>query len=425
MARPAHRGLPGLSSHRLASSQGSVEIGSSVTNVLFLAHRIPYPPNKGDKIRSYHLLRHLAGKHRIFLGSFVDDPDDWQYRSALEGLCAEVCLRPLSPLRATVRSARGMLSGEALTLPYYRDAGLRGWVDATMARERIEHVVVYSSSMAQYCDQPRYTHCRRVLDVVDVDSDKWRQYSEHRSFPFSWIYRREARALLAYERDVAARFDATLFVSEAEAALFRRLAPEVASKVGHYNNGVDTQYFDPAARVESPYPPGGPVVVFTGAMDYWANADAVSWFADEVMPRLRTQRADLRFYIVGSKPTEAVLALGRRPAIVVTGRVSDVRPFLQHAALAVAPLRVARGIQNKVLEALAMERLVVCTPAAAEGLEPAPWMSGVVHEDADGFAGAVLARLGENVNSAGRDYVRRHYSWDSHLVNVDRLLGLP
>jgi sugar transferase (PEP-CTERM/EpsH1 system associated) len=253
----------------------SLAIGSSVAKVLFLAHRIPYPPNKGDKIRSFHLLRHLAGRHRVFLGGFVDDPDDWQHRGALEAMCAEVFLRPLSPRLATARSARGLLNGEALTLPYYRDGGLRTWVDATMERERIEHVVVYCSSMAQYVDEQRYAHCRRVLDVVDVDSDKWRQYADRRPFPFSWIYRREARTLLAYERDVAARFDATLFVSAAEAALFRRLAPEVATKIGHYNNGVDIEYFDPAVSIEPPYPQGGAVVVFTGAMDYWANVDAV------------------------------------------------------------------------------------------------------------------------------------------------------
>ena len=396
-----------------------------MANVLFLAHRIPYPPNKGDKIRSFHLLRHLARKHRLFVGSFVDDADDWQHRGALEDLCAEVYLRPLPKLRATARSARGFLTGEALTLPYYRDSALREWVSATMARAQIRHAVVYSSSMAQYLDHERYRDCRRVLDIVDVDSEKWRQYSGRHSFPLSWVYEREARTLFAYERDVAARFDAALFVSEAEAALFRRLAPEVAAKVGHYSNGVDTQYFDPALPQATPYGDGGPVVVFTGAMDYWANVDAVSWFADDVLPGLQKQRADLRFYIVGSKPAEAVRALGRRPGVVVTGRVPDVRPFLKYAAVAVAPLRVARGIQNKVLEALAMQCRVVCTPAAAEGLEPGAWMRGRVHDDAAGLGAAVIAALAGSAEPAAREYVCRHYSWDRHLAGVDSLLQLP
>lgn len=393
--------------------------------LLFLAHRIPFPPNKGDKIRSFHLLQHLARRHQVFLGSFVDDPHDWQYRSQVEALCAEVCLRPLAPRRAKLRSAMGLVTGEALSLPYYRDPEMQRWVDQTMTRAGIDHVVVYCSSMAQYVDHERYRGTRRILDVVDVDSDKWRQYAQSKSGPIAWIYRREADRLLAYERGIAARFDASLFVSAAEAELFRRLAPEVAEKVGHYNNGVDTAYFDPARISESPYPPGGPVLVFTGAMDYWANAEAVQWFADQVFPRLRARRPDLRFFIVGSKPSESVLALARREGITVTGRVPDVRPFLQHAALAVAPLRIARGIQNKVLEALAMARTVVCTSAAAEGLQPEDWLNAAVRDDADEFAEAVLERLSGQPNDIGRDYVLKHYSWDSHLAGVDRLLALP
>ncbi|MBI2381940.1 MAG: TIGR03087 family PEP-CTERM/XrtA system glycosyltransferase [Gammaproteobacteria bacterium] len=394
-----------------------------MSKLLFLAHRIPYPPNKGDKIRSYHLLKHLAARHRVYLGSFVDDEHDWQYRGEVEKLCAQVFLRPLNPRLAKLKSALGLLTGEALSLPYYRDAALRHWVAETLKREGMDRIVVYCSSMAQYVDGPAFAGCKRVLDLVDVDSDKWRQYAEKQSGPMAWVYGRESRALLKYERGIAARFDASLFVSAAEAALFRELAPEVDGKVSHYDNGVDTAYFDPALSFDNPYGPGGPVLVFTGAMDYWANVEAVSWFAENVFPRIRAARPDARFYIVGSKPTEAVRALGQQPGITVTGRVEDVRPYVRHAALAIAPLRIARGIQNKVLEALAMARTVLCTPAAAEGLQAESWLADCVHEDAEALAAAALARLDGRDNPAGRDYVLRHYSWDSHLARVDHLLA--
>lgn len=394
--------------------------------LLFLAHRIPFPPNKGDKIRSYHLLRHLARRHQVFLGSFVDDPHDWQYQAQVEGLCREVFLRPLNPRQAKLRSARGLLTGEALSLPYYRDGELQAWVDRTMTREGIDHAIIYCSSMAQYLDHARYRDCRRLVDLVDVDSDKWRQYADNQRGPMAYIYRREARKLLEFERGIARRFDATLLVSEAEAALFKRLAPESAARIGHYDNGVDTEYFNPAESYENPYPAGGPVAVFTGAMDYWANVEAVTWFAESVFPRVRALQPDARFFIVGSKPSDAVMALSRLPGITVTGRVPDVRPFLQHARLAVAPLRIARGIQNKVLEALAMAKPVVSTPAAAEGLQAADGFGDWIQEKPEDFAARVLmAFRGSDTLPAGRDYVLAHYSWDSHLSRVDELLALP
>lgn len=395
-----------------------------MAKVLFLAHRIPFPPNKGDKIRSYHLLCHLARRHQVFLASFVDDPNDWQHRTQVESLCAEVCLRPLNVRRAKVRSALGLVTGQPMSLPYYYDAELQRWVDATMSRERIDHVIVYSAAVAQFVDHERYADRRRIVDLVDVDSDKWRQYAARRRGLMSWIYAREASKLLAYERGLAGRFDAAVFVTAAEAALFRGLAPEVAERVDYYDNGVDAEYFDPSLEFESPYPPGGPVVVFTGAMDYWANVEAVGWFGAEVLPHIQRARPDVRFFIVGSNPTDAVRALARRQGVTVTGRVPDVRPFIRHAALAVAPLRIARGTQNKVLEALAMERAVVCTPAAAEGLHREEWLAAWTHQAPGAFAGTVLEHLDGKPFPEGREYVARHYRWDRNLSRIEHLLAL-
>ena len=187
-----------------------------------------------------------------------------------------------------------------------------------------------------------------------MDSAKWSQYANSRSWPLSAIFKREGARLLAFERAVANGTEASVFVTPAEAQLFRTLAPECSTRVHHAQNGVDTDYFSPAHELPNPFATDEDAIVFTGAMDYWPNVDAVTWFARDVLPTIATQRPRARFYIVGIAPTPAVQALAQDPRVVVTGRVPDVRPYLKHARVVVAPLRVARGIQNKVLEAMAM-----------------------------------------------------------------------
>lgn len=391
-------------------------------DLLLLIHRIPYPPNKGDKIRSYHLLKHLARHYRVHLATFVDDPDDWQYVPHVEALCASSHFAAMKPLVARVKSLGALLKNRSLSLEYYRDKGLERWVKQTVAAHGIERVLVFSSAMAQYADP--YRAARRVVDFVDVDSDKWRQYAEKKSFPMSWLYQYEAQRLLSYERQVARDYDASLFVSAPEAELFRRLAPESSVKIGHFSNGVDTDYFSPHDNHVSPYAAGERALVFTGAMDYWPNVDAVQWFCDEVFPQLRTRFPELRFYIVGSRPSPAVQALGQQPGVKVTGTVPDVRPYIAHAAVAVAPLRIARGIQNKVLEAMAMATPVVVSPQALEGIDAVPGSELVLAEDAAAFADAVATLLtgldsaASAIGQAARAKVQSQYSWSSNLACI-------
>ncbi|MBI5430601.1 MAG: TIGR03087 family PEP-CTERM/XrtA system glycosyltransferase [Nitrosomonadales bacterium] len=391
--------------------------------LLYLVHRIPYPPNKGDKIRSYHLLKHLSRHFKVHLGAFIDDPDDWKYAEALkEMVSGEMKLLPLNPAWAKLRSTYGFLSGEPLTVPYYRNAELKNWVGQLTANRPIRHVLVFSSAMSQYVTA--YPKLRRIIDFVDIDSDKWRQYSERKSWPLNWVYRREARTLLAFERRIAGTFEASVFVSRAEAALFQQLAPECASRVTYYNNGVDLDYFSPAHDHDNPYPPGERVLAFTGAMDYWANVDAVTWFSREVFPALRAQFPDVRFYIVGSRPTGEVLALAG-DGIIVTGSVPDVRPYVAHAAISVAPLRIARGIQNKVLEAMAMAKPVVVSPQALEGIDAKTGREVILANDAAEFIARIavqLAQPDEALGQAARQRVVQDYSWDRSLQRVDRLL---
>ena len=392
-------------------------------DLLLLIHRIPYPPNKGDKIRSYHLLKHLARDYRVHLATFVDDADDWQHVPTVEKMCASSHFASLNPTLARVRSLGALVKNRSLSLDYYRDAGLERWVDQTVAAHKIERVLVFSSAMAQYAD--KYPNARRVVDFCDVDSDKWRQYADKKSWPMSWLYRHEARQLLSYERQVAREYDASLFVSAPEADLFRQLAPESDARIGFFSNGVDTDYFSPEAAGASPFKEGERAIVFTGAMDYWPNVDAVQWFAADVMPLLRSRFPDLTFYIVGARPAPAVQELGKQANIVVTGTVPDVRPYIAHARAAVAPLRIARGIQNKVLEAMAMATPVVVSPQALEGIEAEPGRELVLAQDATGFADAVASLLGRADNAMGlaaRARVERKYSWPSNLACIGERL---
>ncbi|MBI3774861.1 MAG: TIGR03087 family PEP-CTERM/XrtA system glycosyltransferase [Gammaproteobacteria bacterium] len=393
-------------------------------DLLLLVHRIPYPPDKGDKIRSYHLLKHLASQYRVHLGTFIDDVDDWRHVDTVKALCAETCFVKLQPTRARILSMRGFLSGKPLTLTYYRSAELQRWVRKTMAAHSIQRVVAFSSAMAQFADE--FTGVRRVMDFVDVDSDKWAQYAKSKPWPLSWVYRRESETLLSYERSVAARWDASVLVSNDEAELFQRLAPQSAARVCGISNGVDSDYFSPELRYENPYPAGGPVLVFTGAMDYWANVDAVVWFAHEVLPRIQSQIKDARFYIVGSRPSADVLALRQCAGVSVTGTVPDVRPYVHYAVAAVAPLRIARGIQNKVLEALSMARPVIATSAAAEGLKSRPedalWVADAAQDYAQRCVAMLRGEIAPQAGASGRRCVVEHYSWAGNLTRFLELL---
>ncbi len=393
-------------------------------SLLFLCHRLPWPPSKGDKIRSYHVLRRLAEHYRVYLGAFVDDPADWQYVAPVEALCAEVCVRPLPPWSVRWRALQSLVRGDALTVGAYRDRVMQHWVDRLLSERKLDLVVCYSSGVAQFVmAQPQL---RRVMDFVDVDSDKWQQYAQINHGLKRLLYQREARRLAQFERTIAAQFDASVFVSAAEAAFFRQQVPTAAGKVHGIPNGVDGEYWDPQRVYANPYQPGERVVVFVGAMDYRANVHAAQWFAHEVWPRVFAQCPDARFYIVGSKPTATVRALGQLAGITVTGRVEDVRPYLAHACAVTAPLRIARGIQNKVLEALAMEKVVLATPEAWEGIEDFAGRQGCISDSPDVMATEAMHWLDApqvaRVPTA-RAMVLARYDWVRNLDVYESVLG--
>lgn len=394
--------------------------------LLFLTHRIPFPPNKGDKIRSYHLLKQLAKIYRVHLATFVDDPNDWQYVPDVKNLCEQTYFARLNPNIARLRSARALLGSRPLSIDYYRNADLQAWVETLLRTESVKRIVVFSSTMAQFVpDDPGLL---RIIDFVDVDSDKWSQYAQKKMWPMSWLYRREGKKLLELERQIAGCFDASLFVSEAEAALFKSLAPESQSNVSFFNNGVDLDYFCPDRSYTNPYAAEETPIVFTGAMDYWPNIDAVQWFAQQALPAIREKHPHAVFYIVGARPSSRVKELARLPGIKVTGTVPDVRPYLAHAQVVVAPLRIARGVQNKVLEAMAMAKSVVVTPQALEGIRAAPGCDLLVATNGNDFAAQVSALLLQDTlptGPAARHFVQQQYTWEIGLARIRELLVSP
>jgi len=402
-----------------------------MANLLYLVHRLPYPPDKGDKVRSYHLLKHLLQHHRVFLGTFMDDPQDEQHLDALRALCPDLYVERLRPTWAKLRSLRALWTGRPQTLDYYRSAGLQQWVQEVVQQHAPQATVVFSSAMAQFAQplQQYPHHIPMLVDLVDVDSAKWAQYAPQHRWPLSWLYRREGRTLLAYEREVALQAQRSFLVTPKEADLFVSLAPDCAGRVQSLSNGVDAEHFHPMPLLPSPFGPGVVPIVFTGAMDYWPNIDAVQWFAHDMLPRVRQWCPRAEFFIVGRNPSKQVQALVSTQ-VHVTGTVPDVRPYLQHAAAVVAPLRVARGIQNKILEAMAMGQPVVTVPDCADAIGASAAEGLFKAASAQEFDLALRTWLEQpderaSLGRRARAFVQAHYSWQAHLQALDACLPPP
>jgi len=395
-------------------------------NILFLCHRIPFPPDKGEKIRAFHVLSHLAKRHTVHLAAFVDDPADMQHAQTLKNIAGGECLFvPLGRTRARLRMALALLAGSPLTTSFFAGAEMDRWIDAVLRRQSIDRAFLYSSAMAPFLLRRRnFDPARVILDMVDVDSDKWSQYARSAAWPKSWLYAREARALFALERRAAAAFGATLFVSPFEVRTFAEMAPETRVRLHSVANGIDLDRYRPDTAFASPFADGEIPIVMVGTMDYRPNVEGALWFADEVLPRVRAVLRNARFYVVGAKPAAELLA--PRSGMAVTGRVDDVRPYVAHAAAVVAPLLLARGVQNKVLEGLAMQRPVVATLPASRGLDVAPDADLWVEDDPARFADAVIAAATgpdrDRIAANGRRRVERDYCWQTNLAPLDGLL---
>ncbi len=400
-------------------------MSSAKPALLMLVHRIPYPPNKGDKIRSFNLMKALSEHYTLHLACFIDDPFDKQYINKLNQWCASVFCVSRPAWRAKLYALTGFVTNQAITLPYYFSFAMSAWVKSAITAHNIDKILVYSSSMAQYVDKPGYQQLNRVIDFVDIDSDKWRQYAAKSRGVKRWFYQREARLLLQYETHICQRFNSSLFVSADEAGAFRALLPaELQHKVHSVLNGVDTDYFTPEVQSSRPeYHLPEHYIVFTGAMDYRANIDAVCWFCQNIWPRLKQQYPQLHFIIVGGKPSAEVRALSQQAGVIVTGRVYDVRPYIARSRFAVAPMLIARGIQNKVLEAMAMNKTVVCSAMAMEGINAPHSEDVVIADGVDNFTRACIRQL-ERTTAPGtnRHWIMQHFTWQQTLAKLNHFI---
>jgi sugar transferase (PEP-CTERM/EpsH1 system associated) len=389
--------------------------------VLFLAHRIPYPPDKGDKIRSWRLLQHLTQRFRVHLACFADDSRDLVHKAFLESLCESGTVIPLNPQMARMRSVKSFVTGEPFSFQYFRDTRMAAAVNTARARP-LAAEIVFSSAMTPYIEAP-IAGRKRIVDFCDADSEKWRQYAENASPPMAWLYAREAETLAHAETRIANWADASFAVSAEESAVFNA-RKDVRREVGWFANGVDTDYFDPACMEADEACASD--AVFVGAMDYRANVEGVLDFVASVWPHIRAQKPDARFAIVGANPAAKIKALNGKDGVIVTGRVVDVRPWLAGAKVAIAPLRVARGVQNKVLEAMAMEKAVVASPAAMTGIA-APAGAALVSEALDEMPHAILGLLDDPgqrraIGAAARRFVIDQRQWADALSPFDRAL---
>jgi sugar transferase (PEP-CTERM/EpsH1 system associated) len=392
-------------------------------NLIYLCHRMPWPPIKGEKIHTWHVLNHLAQHFTVHLGVLVDEPEDMAHIPRMQAVCGSVGAFRIHRVTQLLRALRAVRPGRPLQPGTCASPALAAWVDACVGRMPIAAIFISSVAMAPYA---LHRHGPRlILDAQDIDSEKWQTYAASSKWPMRLLWAREARTLRAYERHAAARCDVTFFVSAPEAQRFAELAPESAARVRWFDNGVELDHFNPAHNFPTPFAHPGPALVFTGHMQYRPNVDAVIWFATEVMPRLRSRGADAHFWIVGAAPTSSVQALAKRAGVHVTGQVADTRPYLAHAAAVVCPLRIARGIQNKVLEAMAMGKTVVLTPQALEGIEAREGAELLVAADAQAFADTVCAALEQPdpaIGHAARACVEAGYGWTARLAPLMPLL---
>lgn len=395
--------------------------------ILFLAHRIPFPPDRGDKIRSHHILRRLTRLAPVHIGTFADDDGDMAEEVELATLAHSYHLvRRAKPM--ALSGLQSLISGKPVSLHAFWDRSMADYVARVLDERPIGTIFIFSGQMGQYV--PKDFAGRVIVDLVDVDSAKFEAYSDTAEGAMSRVYAREGRLMRDEEARLAERAAATLLISQAEADLFRsRLAENADCDVRVLPNGTDAGYFDPAAalrerRLEAC---GSPRLIFTGQMDYPPNVEGVVRAAQRIMPLVRQSWPEASFHIVGRNPSEEVRELDGVNGTRVWGRVDDVRPWLKASDIALIPLEIGRGVQNKVLEAMAMGLPTVVTPAAATGIDARDREQFLIAES-DAELALAVRRLAADCDWAGtigleaRRFVVENLSWHAALAGLSQML---
>ncbi len=386
--------------------------------ILFLTARLPYPPNRGDRLRAYHFLRVLSREHRITLLSFIDDSQEAGHVAALRPFCEDIQLVRRAGWQGATGAALGAWRPLPLQALYYRSPVMRGAVDRLLEREAFDAVYVHLFRMAQYVADRFRPY--RILDLTDAISGEVARALPYRDPLWRLVYRLELPRIQRYERAMVRQFDETWVISEAE-----RAAIAAAVGAGVYGdgrpppnlrvvpNGVETERYRPQLR-----PAGAPALVFVGHMGVFHNVDAAVRLAEEILPRVRAAVAGARLELIGTEPAARVRALAGLPGVAVRGHVVDLNAALNEAAVFVAPLRFAAGVQNKVLEAMAAGLPVVTTSEVNEGLRATPGEHLVVADDDEGLAAAAVELLSNaaergRLGRAGRAFVLERFRWEA------------
>lgn len=401
-----------------------------MTPLLFLAHRLPYPPNRGDKIRSYHLVRWLSQYFDIYLGTFYDDVNDEKYIESLRCYTKEIFALPL-PLNTFSKVKNGLwalVKGNAITIECFYSKNMQTWVNNIVNSKKITHNFVTCSSMAPYVMNNNLKFDNQVIDLIDLDSDKWSQYHQQFSGFMSLIYGRESKKLFKFEKQIAKNFDSCLFVSNVELNLFNEKTKYIyKDSVFSIQNGIDSEYFSPT-QISDNNLQDRKYLVFTGTMNAVSNVESILWFINTIWHKLRDIYPFLELLIVGNKPVDRVLCWDKICGVTVTGSVPDVRPYLKYSIAAVAPMLLARGVQNKVLEAMAMEKSLVLTHKAAEGVHLPDQQRYFVTDDGSEMVGLLSFLINHpdealEIGKSNRQVILNKYSWSRSLKPLNTLVS--
>jgi sugar transferase (PEP-CTERM/EpsH1 system associated) len=386
--------------------------------ILYVCHRFPFPPKRGGKIRPFNMIRHFAQNHDVTVASLVRSDAEADEGAGLAAHCAHYEMGRVSEPAQTLRMIARLPTSIPSSLGYFYSAPLARKVRELLTRERFDLIFVHCSSVAQYVEHERGTP--KILDFGDMDSQKWLEYARYKPFPLSLGYALEAHKLEREERRVAGRFDLCTATTRAEWETLEGFKTGVPTD--WFPNGVDSAYFAPT---DEPYDPD--TIVFVGRMDYYPNQECMFAFCANVLPRLRAERPSVKLLIVGADPSPAILRLGEQPGVTVTGSVPDVRVHARRAALMVAPLNIARGTQNKILEGMAMGVPVVSSRVAAGGVDAEAPEHLLVASTPDEFVTACLRIMADpaerqRLARSGRARMLSHHAWEASMRRLDGIV---
>ena len=399
-----------------------------LANVLFLAHRVPYPPDKGDRIRTFNILRFLSQRARVHLACLADEPVSNEIKHSLGRYCERLAIVKVGGGSRWFRTGLSLVRGGTASEGAFHVPQLCRILRRWASEVRYDISLGSASSIAAYLRLTQLRDVPAVIDFMDVDSQKWFDYAASHRGPRAWLYRTEGRRLRRLEQETSAWASAITLVGQTELNIYRQFCPNGPAHA--ITNGVDLDYFHPEALIgPASSRSEAPSCVFVGALDYFPNVEASLWFCREIWPQVHRRRPEAKFYLVGRRPSPALERLSALPGVVLVGQVPDVRPYLAQASITIAPLRIARGIQNKVLESLAMARATIVSPQTLVGLNACPGVHLLQASSSEEWLQTILAlfddpALRRSLGEAGRRYVEEHHSWESCLKPLGSLLGL-